>query len=299
MRILILGHRGMLGSELFGRLSLQHDVTGEDTDAFDIASERDCFRVIRDAGPDVVINAAAYTDVDGAEKKREWCFAVNADGVRNVAMACRPGGIKIVHFSTDYVFDGMKGAPYREDDPCRPLNVYGESKLAGEQHLQQCSTNYLLVRTAWMYGRQGNHFVKTILDQVGKQGRLDVVNDQKGSPTNAKDLAAAVERLLTGGHTGTFHVTNRGSCTWHDFALKILAYAGILGVPVMPIGSDRLSRAARRPRYSVLNCTKFIEATGKAMRPWQLALEDHMSRQPLAGVKDHPGDAIYKPPSPT
>jgi dTDP-4-dehydrorhamnose reductase len=283
MRILILGHRGMLGSELYGRLSPLHDVAGKDVDAFDIASSDECRRVITDVEPDVVINAAAYTDVDGAEKKREWCFAVNADGVRNVAMACRPVGIKIVHFSTDYVFDGMKGAPYREEDPCRPLNVYGESKLAGEQHLRQCSTNYLLVRTAWMYGSQGNHFVKTILDQAGKQGRLDVVNDQKGSPTNAKDLAAAVERLLTGGHAGTFHVTNRGSCTWHEFALKILVYAGIRDVPVTPIRSERLSRAARRPRNSVLNCTKFIEATGKVMRPWQLALEDYMSREHLTG----------------
>jgi dTDP-4-dehydrorhamnose reductase len=284
MRILILGHRGMLGSALFGRLSPRHDVTGKDADAFDIVSESDCRRVIGDIGPDVVINAAAYTDVDGAEEKKELCFAVNAEGVRNVALGCRPGGIKIVHFSTDYVFDGMKEAPYREEDPRCPLNVYGEAKLAGEHYLQQNSEHYLLIRSAWMYGRQGKHFVTTILDKARENGRLEIVNDQRGSPTYAKDLAAAVERLLTGGHTGVFHVTNRGSCTWYEFTLKILACAGIRDVPVTPVTSDRLSRAARRPRNSVLNCTKFIEATGKAMRPWQLALEDYMSRDHLAGA---------------
>jgi dTDP-4-dehydrorhamnose reductase len=273
----------MLGSELFGRLSAGHEVTGKDMDDFDIVSEEACRRVIVEAEPDVVINAAAYTDVDGSEKAKELCFAVNADGVKNIALACRPTGIKIVHFSTDYVFDGTKDTPYREEDVCRPLNVYGEAKLAGEKNLQRYSEHFLLIRTAWLYGKQGKNFVKTIMDKAREVGRLEVVDDQKGSPTYAKDLAAAVERMLAGSHTGIFHVTNRGTCSWYDFTLKIMAYAGISDVSVMPLNSGQLNRPAARPLNSTLNCTRFIEATGKTMRFWQLALQDFMVRERMTG----------------
>lgn len=271
----------MLGSELLGRLSAGHEVAGKDIDDFDIASEEACRRVITEEEPDVVINAAAYTDVDGSEQARELCFAVNAVGVKNVALACRPAGIKIVHFSTDYVFDGLKEAPYREEDVCRPLNVYGEAKLAGEHYLQQYSEHYLLIRTAWLYGRQGENFVKTIMARAREVGRLEIVNDQKGSPTYAKDLAAAVERLLTGRHSGIFHVTNRGSCSWYEFTLKILVYAGIGDVEVIPISSSQLKRSAARPLNSTLNGSRFIEATGKTMRFWQLALQDYLAREQM------------------
>jgi dTDP-4-dehydrorhamnose reductase len=284
MNILILGHRGMLGSELFRTLAPLHDVTGKDKDEFDIASEGDCRRIIAETGPEIVINAAAYTDVDGAESNRDLCFAVNAYGVRNIALACRPGNIRVVHFSTDYVFDGTKPEPYREEDPCRPLNVYGESKLAGEQYLQQYCDNHLLIRSAWMYGRQGEHFVKTIVAKARKSGQLAVVNDQRGSPTYTKDLAAAVRRLLDGRHTGVFHATNRGSCTWYEFTLKILEYAGISDVEVAPISSVGLKRPAVRPSNSVLNCGRFIAATGKTFRVWQLALREYLTREtPSAG----------------
>jgi dTDP-4-dehydrorhamnose reductase len=283
MRILILGHRGMLGSELFDRLSPLHDVAGKDVDEFDIASENACRRIITEVKPDVVINAAAYTDVDGSEKARELCFAVNAEGVKNVALACHPAKIKIIHFSTDYVFDGTKDTSYREEDACRPLNVYGEAKLAGEKNLQRYSEHYLLIRTAWLYGKQGTNFVKTIMGKAREVGRLEIVNDQKGSPTYVKDLAAAVERLLTGRHTGIFHVTNRGTCSWYEFTLEILAYAGISDVPVIPLNSGQINRPAARPRNSTLNCTRFIEATGKTMRFWQLALRDFMARERMTG----------------
>jgi dTDP-4-dehydrorhamnose reductase len=169
MRILVLGHQGMLGSELLGRLLAGHEVTGKDIDDFDIVSEEACRRVVEEAEPDVVINAAAYTDVDGSEKARELCFAVNAEGVKNVALACRPAKIKIVHFSTDYVFDGTKDTPYREEDACRPLNVYGEAKLAGEKNLQRYSEHYLLVRTAWLR-EEGEKFCQNDHGQ-GQRGR--------------------------------------------------------------------------------------------------------------------------------
>lgn len=283
MRILILGYRGMLGSELFSRLTARHQVVGKDVDDFDIASEQACRCIIAEAEPEVVINAAAYTDVDGSEKARELCFAVNAEGVKHIALACYPGRIKIVHFSTDYVFDGTKDKPYREEDACHPLNVYGEAKLAGEKNLLQYSDHYLIVRTAWMYGKQGRNFVKTILAKAREVGRLEVVNDQRGSPTYAKDLAAAVELLLAGGHGGIFHVTNRGACSWYEFALKILAYAGITDVPVTPVDSFRMPRPAMRPCNAVLNCSKFIKTTGKVMQFWQLALQDYLRELKTGG----------------
>lgn len=284
MRILILGHRGMLGSELLERLSADHDVIGKDIDDFDIASEGDCRRIVAETGPDMVVNAAAYTDVDESEKERRLCFTVNSDGVKNVALACRPMGVKIVHFSTDYVFDGTKDTPYREEDMCRPLNVYGAAKLAGERNLQRYSKHYLMIRTAWLYGKQGKNFVKTVMTKAREIRKLEIVDDQRGSPTYAKDLADAVERLLTGQHTGIFHVTNRGACSWYEFTLKILAYAGINDVAVEPLSSVQLNRPAARPRNSRLDCTRFIEATGKTMRPWQLALGDFMTKEGMIGA---------------
>ena len=278
MKIMILGHKGMLGSELMLRLMSVHDVTGRDIDDFDITSEADCRRVIEESAPEVVINAAAYTNVDGCETDREKCFAVNAEGVKHLALACRGKGILIVHFSTDYVFDGQKRTPYREDDPTAPLNVYGASKLAGEQFLQEFGEQYLLIRTAWLYGKQGGNFVKAILKKAAEVKSLEVVDDQIGSPTYVRDLAAAVELLIAGGHMGIFHVTNRGRCSWYEFAGKILQYAGCGDISVTPIRSDRLARPAARPAWSVLDGGKFFAACGKTLPYWQISLQDYLQR---------------------
>ena len=278
MKILILGHKGMLGSDLMLRMGVAHDVTGKDVGDFDITVEDDCGRVIAECSPDVVINAAAYTNVDGCETDRERCFAVNAVGVKNIALACRGKGIRIVHFSTDYIFDGRKETPYVEEDEPAPLNVYGASKLEGERFLQAFSDRWLLIRTAWLYGKNGKNFVKTILEKAAAVKTLDVVDDQIGAPTYSWDLAAAVQLLIEGGHEGLFHLTNRGRCSWHEFACKILQYAGMNDVTVRPIPSADLARPAVRPAWSVLSSRKFWEATGKAMRFWQIALQDYLER---------------------
>jgi dTDP-4-dehydrorhamnose reductase len=278
MKILILGHQGMLGSDLMLRMTATHDVTGKDVGDFDITMEDDCGRVIAECSPDVVINAAAYTNVDGSETNRERCFAVNAVGVKNIALACRGKNIRIVHFSTDYIFDGRKGSPYGEEDPPAPLNVYGASKLEGERFLQAFSDRWLLIRTAWLYGKNGKNFVKTILEKADAVKILDVVDDQIGSPTYSWDLAAAVQLLIEGGHEGFFHVTNRGRCSWHEFACKILQYARKNDVIVRPIPSAGMARPAVRPAWSVLSSRKFSEATGRAMRFWQIALQDYLER---------------------
>ncbi|MDO8724116.1 MAG: dTDP-4-dehydrorhamnose reductase [Syntrophales bacterium] len=274
MRILILGHTGMLGSGLFLMLSASHDVTGRSTADFDIASAVACQAIISEVRPEIVINAAAYTDVDGCETKREKCFSVNAAGLKNLAQACR--GAKIVHFSTDYVFDGRKGIPYLEDDLCRPLNAYGRSKLEGESFLREFSHSFLLIRTSWLYGTRGRNFVKAIMEKGETSKKIEVVDDQIGSPTYSRDLAAAVQTLIEGHHAGVFHLTNSGSCSWYEFAVKILAYAGMDDVEVRPIKSEQLGRPAIRPPYSVLDCGKFQKVTGKAMRDWQVALHDYI-----------------------
>ena len=278
MKILILGHKGMLGSDLMLRLRGAHEVTGKDRDAFDIVSADDCLRVVAECSPEVVINAAAYTNVDGCEANREGCFAVNAVGVKNVALACRGRGITIVHFSTDYVFDGRKRTPYVEEDVPAPLNVYGASKWEGEQYLRQLAERALLIRTAWLYGPGGSNFVKTILAKASTVKNLEVVDDQIGSPTYTRDLAAAVRLLIEGGHTGIFHVTNGGRCSWYEFARTIVRYAGVNDVTIRPIGSGELTRPALRPSWSVLNCRKFTAASGMTLPPWRSALRDYLKQ---------------------
>ena len=288
----------MLGSDLLLKLSAEHEIIGMDKEEIDIVSAKECKNAIKETAPDTVINAAAYTNVDGCETAREECFAVNADAVKNIAEACQSKKIHIIHFSTDYVFDGTTRVPYKEDDKCNPINVYGESKLAGENFLRTLSDNYLLIRTSWLYGIKGKNFVQAILEKAKaknfiddtmakakakteKSSTLSVVDDQVGSPTYTKDLAAAVAILIEKNAKGIFHVTNRGSCSWHQFAVKIMQESGFDKIEVRPIKSDQLQRPARRPAYSILSMQKFIQTTGKTMQPWQLALQDYLKGSKL------------------
>jgi dTDP-4-dehydrorhamnose reductase len=296
MKILLLGHKGMLGSDLLLRFSPAHEVIGMDREEIDIVSPSQCREAIEATSPDVVVNAAAFTNVDACETEPEEAFAVNAQAVRNLAVACDKRKIPFVHFSTDYVFDGQARSPYREDDACNPLNVYGASKRQGEQYLQAATDRYLLIRTSWLFGLKGENFVEAILEKAeaknfihqsmkykktaaSKSSTLEVVDDQEGCPTYTKDLAAAVDLLIQCGARGVFHVTNRGKCTWHQFAVQILKEAGFEKIKVIPIKSDRLERPARRPLYSVLSNQKFFQTTGKAMQPWQLALQDYLKNR--------------------
>ncbi len=253
----------MLGRDLMARLALGHSVEGRDRDEFDITSAEECRRIIDETVPDAVINAAAYTEVDGAETNRDLCYAVNADGVGHLVAACAGKHIKLVHISTDYVFDGTGKKPYTEEDPPQPQNVYGRSKAAGEQAILNGGAPFLLIRTAWLYGRHGKNFVTTILQKAKTTGALSVVDDQFGTPTFTWDLSGAIEVLLSMNAQGIFHVTNRGICTWHAFASKILQYAGLSHVSLTPISSDTLDRPARRPAYSGLSNGKFQETTAK------------------------------------
>ncbi|MCX5906530.1 MAG: sugar nucleotide-binding protein, partial [Deltaproteobacteria bacterium] len=189
-----------------------------------------------------------------------------------------------LYFSTDYVFAGDGNAPFREDDVCQPLNVYGESKLAGERYLRELSRNFLLIRTAWLYGPRGKNFVKTILEKAASVRTLKVVDDQIGSPTCTYDLAEAVKRLVEDGAKGIFHITNGGSCSWYEFARAILEEAGVKGVEVLPVKSDEFPRPAKRPCFGVLDGSKFYKTTGITIRPWRMALRDCLPK--IVGGKD-------------
>jgi dTDP-4-dehydrorhamnose reductase len=254
-------------------------VIGRDVHDLDITDPVQTEKEIRLLRPEVVINAAAFTDVDGCESQRERAFLVNADGAGHVARGCRSAGVRLIHLSTDYVFDGNSRVPYSEkSSPC-PLNVYGESKFKGEQAIQETGGNHLILRTAWLYGKHGKNFVDTILRLASQQEELRVVDDQWGSPTFTRDLSRAIAQLLDKDVRGILHVTNSGSCSWFEFAKKILETKPIPGrkIRVVPISSRELDRPARRPSNSVLDCSRFQKITGAKMRLWNEALRDYLS----------------------
>ncbi len=291
MKVLLLGHKGMLGNDLMTQFRHRHDVIGMDREEIDITRASECRRAVAEIQPQMVINAAGYTNVDACETAKEECFAVNAEAVKNIAQACHDKNITVVHYSTDYVFDGNADHPYTEEDPCNPINTYGASKLAGEHHLKRLTDNFILIRTAWLYGAKGKNFVSAVLDRARDTGRLTVVDDQMGSPTCTRDLAAATELLVDKNARGIFHVTNRGYCTWYDFARKILKEARLDQVELSPMKTSELQRAARRPAYSVLGMQKFVAATGKTMQPWQLAFSDYYSFVTSRTCMSPPGTA--------
>jgi dTDP-4-dehydrorhamnose reductase len=256
---------------------VKNQVWARDIDDFDITDQRRVQKEIEILQPQVVINTAAYTDVDGCESGRETAFAVNAEGARNVALACVATGGRMIHLSTDYVFDGSSQTPYREEDLPNPLNIYGSSKLQGERYIQEILKNFLIVRTEWLYGRHGKNFVDTILRNAERQKELRVVDDQRGSPTFTKDLSFALERLIGIEARGTLHVTNSGSCTWFEFARHILQEKGYNHVQGIPISSNELARLAKRPAYSVMDCQRYERLTGRKMRPWEEAIKEYLS----------------------
>jgi dTDP-4-dehydrorhamnose reductase len=279
MKILLLGARGMLGRDLQPVLAVRHEVIGRDIQDLDIADPGQVGAEIGQLRPDAVLNLAAFTDVDGCESQRERAFSVNAQGAGNVARASEAAGATLIHLSTDYVFDGKSPIPYREEASPHPLNVYGESKLEGERAVQAAGGNHLILRTAWLYGRHGKNFVDTILRLASQQEELRVVNDQKGSPTFTRDLSWAIAQLLEKDLRGIIQVTNSGSCTWFEFAEKILTLKAPRDrrVRILPITSSELNRPARRPAFSTLDCSRFEKVTGQRMRKWEEGLQEYLS----------------------
>lgn len=277
-RILVVGAKGMLGTDLMEvlRASSFDDVIGWDIDEIDIRVEKDTVEKIDRLRPEIVINVAAYTNVDECESQAERAFAINAEGMRHVTLAAMKCRAKVVYLSTDYVFDGTKREPYVESDPTNPLNVYGRSKLQGERYVQELAEDGLIIRTQWLFGRHGNNFVSAILRQAREKNELSIVNDQIGSPTYTVDLAKAISALIQHDGKGVFHIANSDYCTWFTFGRYILEVLGIAGVNLRPITSKELNRAATRPHNSSFNCRKLKEAGGITLRPWSEAVKEYV-----------------------
>lgn len=270
-KILLFGAYGMLGTALRKEFK-NYTIIAPHHSAVDITSRLAVLQYIEQKCPGIIINAAAYTKVDDCEQNKTIAWQVNGEAPGYIAEGAQQVGAWLIHYSTDYVFSGTKATGYNEADlPDQPVNMYGASKLAGEQAIQQTTDRYTIVRTAWLYGSGGQNFVDTMLRLGQAKTILQVVNDQHGSPTYTVDLAAATKTLLEQpSPTGIYHLTNAGYCTWYDFAIEIFRLAK-LPVAVQPCPSTEFPRPAKRPTYSKLINTKL-----PALRPWQQALAAYL-----------------------
>ena len=288
MKLLITGSNGQLGTELLRQLTLKKspigmipvifesaEVTAVDIDRLDITDRDAVLSFTKELRPDTIINCAAFTNVDACEKQRDVANAVNAKSPGYLAEAAAEYGAKMIHVSTDYVFSGDAESPRDEDDETVPNTVYGSSKLAGEKSVLTTCPNAVVVRTAWLYGYNGNNFVKTILEAAKKNGALKVVNDQLGNPTSAVDVAHHILKLADSEYNGIFHCTNDGICSWFDFTVEILRLAGINAV-ITPCTTAEYPRPAPRPAYSALSNRRLRETIGDEMRPWQVAIAEYI-----------------------
>lgn len=268
MRIFLTGAQGQLGQELQRTLH-QHDLVLADLPVFDLLSPQAEDQIVK-ARPQIVLHAAAYTDVEGAEREPDKASAVNIEGTTRVAQAAAKAGARLIVISTDYVFDGRKGQPYLETDEPHPLGVYAKTKREAEVQALACCPQTLIVRTAWLYGQHGKNFVKTILRLAKERVELRVVSDQRGSPTHAGDLATVLAQLVETDLSGIAHAVGAGDCTWHEFAQAIVSLAG-LNTPVRPISTAEAQLKAPRPPYTVL-ANRRLAQRGIVLPHWRDAL---------------------------
>ncbi len=273
MRVLITGAKGQLGKDLIKAFSAE-EIIAHDVDTLDITDFEAVQNEFLKQKPDVVINSAAFTNVDGCESNPEGAYAVNAVGTANLAMATNAVDGSMLCVSTDYVFDGSATKPYLEWDPANPASVYGASKRAGEEALMSLTNKFYIARTAWLYGHGGNNFVKTIQKVAKEKGELKVVDDQRGSPTFTWDLARKIYEIVKSNQYGIYHVTNSGDTTWYEFTKEILRLSNI-EAKVDPCATDEFPRPAKRPAYSVMENFNLKLRGFKPMRPWQEALKDY------------------------
>ena len=275
MKILITGSNGMLGHDLISELKDKHELILTTSKTLDITNKDYVMAFIKDNSPDVVINSAAYTDVDGCEENSDIAYAVNGEGVRNLALACREIDIPLVHISTDYVFNGENTRPWVEDDEIGPISVYGKSKLIGEEAILETLDKFYILRTAWLYGINGKNFPKTMLELAKNHSEITVVYDEVGSPTYTPDLAKAISQLIETDYYGIYHLTNSGSCSWCEFAKYIFEVADV-DVNVIPVTASEFARPAPRPHYSVLNNKNWIDNGFKPLRDYKEAIKEYI-----------------------
>jgi dTDP-4-dehydrorhamnose reductase len=278
MKVLVTGANGQLGYDVVERLKkLNIEHIGVDRQHFDLTNETQTKSFILNYKPDVVIHCAAYTAVDKAEDERDLCYAVNVLGTRNIVKACKEIDAKMVYISTDYVFDGEKKEPYEVIDPTNPINYYGFTKYLGEQEVQKNLDRFFIVRTSWVFGKNGNNFVKAMLKLGQERKEIRVVYDQVGSPTYTYDLAELLCNMIQTDKYGIYHVTNEGYCSWHEFACEIFKVAGMNDVKVIPIKSEEYPTKAVRPKYSKLSKVQ-LKLNGFSSLPnWKDSLKRYIS----------------------
>ncbi|HPB05771.1 MAG TPA: dTDP-4-dehydrorhamnose reductase [Prolixibacteraceae bacterium] len=285
-KILVTGANGQLGNEI-RRLCRNFpglEFIFTDVDMLDITNP-DAVSVFMEASkPAIVVNCAAYTNVDGAEDDVKAARKVNALAPQVLAAACAMQEAFLIHISTDYVFDGEKGSPYNEEDETNPISVYGSSKLEGEEKIKTVFDNYLIIRTSWLYSEYGHNFMRTILALAKEKDKIEVISDQYGSPTYARDLANCIIDIIVKSILnpraylpGIYHYTNQGSCSWNEFAQEIINVAGITTCEVVPITTDQYPHKAQRPRNSILDTTKVRSAFGIGIPNWKDSLRECLS----------------------
>lgn len=283
MKVLITGKNGQLGYELQQTAPQGVEVFAFDSSELNIADQTSVQKVIAHIKPNLVINAAAYTAVDKAENDEQAAYAVNAKGPEYLALACKEIGARLIHVSTDFVFDATKNTPYDTSDQTNPLGVYGASKLAGEQAItNNHADNSVIIRTSWVYSSHGNNFVKTMLRLMAEKPQLGVVSDQIGSPTWAKGLAKACWAFAQNTNAGIYHYSDLGVASWYDFAAAIQALGiekGLLQkpIPINPIKATAYPTPAKRPAYSVMNTDDTYELLGEQGKHWRAALSEMLN----------------------
>lgn len=266
----------MLGHDLAETLKPFHEVETTTINTLDITRLDNTVEIIKELKPEVVIHAAAYTDVDGSESKEDLAYQVNALGSRNVGVGCLEADARMVYISTDYVFDGAKGISYQEYDKTNPLSVYGKSKLQGETFIRDVLSKFYIVRTSWLYGEHGPNFPSTMLQLARENDTLQVVDDQFGSPTFTKDLAHGLKLLIEKPAYGIYHLTNSDYCSWYEYAREIFKIKGV-EVEVKPVPTSQFPRPAPRPEYSVLDNYQWKMEGFKALRSYKDALQEYLS----------------------
>ena len=273
MRVLVTGVKGQLGSDIAAELKLRaEECIGADIADFDITDRGATVGTIKKYMPDCVIHCAAFTDVNGAEEKRGLCERINVLGTENVALACNEADAKLIYISTDYVFNGEGMRPYEPNDERNPINFYGMTKSLGEDKVRSICPKHFIVRTSWVFGKNGTNFVKTMLRLGEQMEGLTVVDDQIGSPTYTPDLARLLCDMAATERYGTYHATNEGFCSWYDFAKKIMEFSGI-GCIVKPIASKDYPSPAKRPQNSRLSKEKLVQNGFYKLPPWEDALK--------------------------
>lgn len=276
MKLLVTGVKGQLGHDVVKECEKRGiNAVGVDIEEMDITDPEACERVIKETKADAVVHCAAYTAVDAAEDNVELCRKINAQGTENIVRVCRELDIKMMYFSTDYVFNGEGERPWKPDDKREPLNVYGQTKYEGELAVEDALEKYFILRIAWVFGVNGKNFIKTMLRLGKEKGAVSVVNDQIGSPTYTADLAVLVVDMIQTEKYGTYHVTNEGLCSWYEFACQIFNEAG-MGVKVTPVSSDAFPAKAKRPSNSRMDKSRLTENGFSLLPSWQDALERYL-----------------------